>query len=444
MSFNNLPGRRGGWWRCAIALAIAAAASCAPRTAPVASRQASISKPAVAAATPTTKPVAAKPAPTGAIAQALTEKQYLEQATQLREIYSRPATEWPKPNLDPTVAQREIGKLPEPEFPADNAFSKEKEALGRTLFFDPRLSGSGQIACASCHDPDLAWADGRTVSFGHSRTPLKRNAPSILFAAYNKPLFWDGRADTLEDQFHNPVESAVEMNARADVIVQRLDAVPEYRQQFKDVFGADHVTMGDAARAVATFERSLAKLAGRSKFDKFMAGDTKALSDAQVRGLHLFRTSARCMNCHSGPTFTDNQFHDLGLSYYGRKFEDRGRYEVTKDPKDVGRFRTPTLRNVERTAPYMHTGMFNLKGTVAAYNTGMATLTPTTMQKSDPLFPRKDPLLKRLGLGSLEMEDLTEFLKSLSEPPLRIRPPELPGMNKATVAAEPTEPVKAQ
>lgn len=369
---------------------------------------------------------ASRPA-TRSVAEPATVAQYLARAKELRAIYSGPVSDWPRPTIDAGVEYREIGKLsPTPEFPAENPFTKEKEALGRALFFDPRLSGSGQIACASCHDPDLAWADGRTVSFGHSRTALKRNAPSILFSAYQKSLFWDGRAASLEEQFNGPVIAHDEMNGDPQTIEARLDAVPEYREQFKQVFGADHVTLANAAKAVATFERGVSKLAGRSDFDRFMSGKANALSDAAVRGLHVFRTSGRCMNCHSGPLFTDGQFHDLGFSFYGRKLQDLGRYEVTKEAKDVGRFRTPSLRDVGRTRPYMHNGLLELPGVIAAYNAGMVSLTRSKDQKDDPLFPTKDKLLKPLGLGSLERDDLKEFLLSLDEPLLRVRPPALP------------------
>jgi cytochrome c peroxidase len=432
-------------WRWITTIAIAAVvASCAQPGASV--KTTSSNSTATAAASPSAAQPTTRPARQVAlVGQAKSEKEYLAQAESLRIVYSKPSSEWPKPVLDPGIEHREIGALPPPKFPVENSYSKEKELLGRELFFDPRLSGSGQFACASCHDPDLAWADGRTVSFGHDRTALKRNAPSILFSAYAKKLFWDGRADSLEDQFLFPVTANDEMNGNPDSIAKRLNDVQEYRKQFKSVFNADQIKLEDAAKAVATFERGLANLAGRSKFDKFMAGQTNALSDGAVRGLHLFRTSARCMNCHNGPTFSDDKFHDLGLSYYGRRqFEDLGRYKITKDPADVGRFRTPTLRDVERTKPYMHLGIFNLEGTVAAYNNGMATLMPTSAQKGDPLFPKKDPLLKRLGLGSLERADLVEFLKSLGEPPLRIRPPALPGLanGEASKNIEETKSVK--
>ena len=361
-------------------------------------------------------------------------------AAALRGIYSKLRESWPEPTVDAGVTFREIGRLPPPEFPPSNPYTKEREALGRQLFFDPRLSGSGQIACASCHDPDLAWADGRTVSFGHDRAALRRNAPSVLFAAYATPLFWDGRAASLEDQARTPVAAHDEMNANSDAVAARLNAIPEYRDQFARVYGAAQVTFDDVAKALATFQRALATGVGRSAFDKFMNGDSEALSDSAVRGLHLFRTKGRCLNCHGGPAFTDNDFHDLGLSYYGPDREDLGRYHVSGNPRDVGRFRTPSLRNVGRTAPYMHNGLFDLKGLINAYNAGMPTLRRKPGQENDPLFPTKDPLLKRLDLGPQERSDLQAFLESLNEPPRRIRPPALPGDRKDVPSTAPEAP----
>ena len=363
---------------------------------------------------PTTRPARLPPR------EMLSPAAYLDLAAKLRETYSKPPAEWPAATIDPGVDAKEIGRRPRVPFPEDNPFTKEKALLGRALFFDPRLSGSGQIACASCHDPDLGWADGRTVAFGHDRQPTKRNAPSLMNSAFNAPYFWDGRAATLEEQALEPIAAATEMAGAGGEVVKRLGGVGEYRKMFAAAFGSEDVTMPKVAQAVATFERTLA--AGRSRFDAFLAGRKDALSDEAVRGLHLFRTDARCMNCHHGPNFTDGQFHDLGLSFYGRTLQDLGRYELTKKPEDVGRFKTPTLRNVGRTAPYMHNGLFEMPGVLNLYNAGMPTLRRRAGQENDPLFPMKSPLLKPLGLNRQDLEDLTAFLESLNEPKLRIRP----------------------
>jgi cytochrome c peroxidase len=187
--------------------------------------------------------------------------------------------------------------------------------------------------------------------------------------------------------------------------------------------------MDRIVQAIATFERTI--VGGHSKFDTFVSGkNPKALSDEAIRGLHLFRTTARCINCHNGPNFTDGEFHNVGLSYYGREYEDLGRYNATKKPEDVGKFKTPSLRNVGRTSPYMHNGLFKeLDGVLNMYNAGMPTLRRTEALKDDPLFPEhKDPLLKPLGLNAADKADLIAFLESLNERRITIRPPALPGM----------------
>jgi cytochrome c peroxidase len=365
----------------------------------------------------------------------LTAEQYKAEADDLRAKYSESQDKWPAATVDQGVEFVELGKLPPPPYPENNPYSKEKAALGQQLFFDPRLSGSGQIACASCHDPDLAWADGRTVSFGHGRTQLRRNSPSVLFSAYATTLFWDGRAGTLEDQAQGPVVSHEEMNADPKAVEQRLNALPDYKSQFKAVFSVDTITLAYAAKAIATYERSLATFAGRSNFDRFLDGKPALLSDSAVRGLHLFRTTARCINCHNGPALSDNKFHDDGMSFYGRSMEDLGRYNVTNDPADVSKFRTPTLRNITRTRPYMHNGLLDLDGVIRAYNAGMPTLIRNKEQKDDPLFPTKDRLLKSLGLNATDRADLKAFLESLEEPPLRVRPPKLPAEVAANAGA---------
>lgn len=354
-----------------------------------------------------------RPEPTAAQAAA--------RAAELRAAYTKPPAGWPRPALDPGVEHRELGLLPDAPHPADNPFSKDRAELGKALFFDPRLSGSGQLACASCHDPDLAWADGRTTSFGHGRAPLKRNAPPVANSAFLPALFWDGRAATLEDQVRAVLANPDEMRADDKDITARLAAAPGYAELFEKAFGDRAVTPDRVAKAVACFERTL--VGGRSRFDAFLKGRADALTDAEVRGLHLFRTDARCLNCHNGPTLSDGRFHNVGLSYYGRELEDLGRYRVTKKAEDVGAFRTPPLRDVGRTGPYMHNGLFELDGVLRMYSAGMPTLRPAERFKADPLFPTKSALLKPLGLNKLDLADLEAFLRSLDEPPRRVRPP---------------------
>ncbi|MGC4033235.1 MAG: cytochrome c peroxidase [Tepidisphaeraceae bacterium] len=339
-------------------------------------------------------------------------------AAELRLAYGRPVAEWPAPEVDPSVKPIELGLLPEPQHPTNNPFSKEKADLGRELFFEPKLSGSGQFACASCHNPELGWSDGTSLSFGHDRQNAKRNAPTIQNVAFKTHYFWDGRAGTLEDQVLIPLTADNEMHGDPVTAVDRLGKTKTYPRLFKAAFGDEAISIERIQQAIACFERQ--QVGGRSDFDRFLRGRTTALSDEAVRGLHLFRTKAGCLNCHSGPNFTDNQFHNVGLSYYGRKLQDLGRYEITKKPEDVGAFLTPGLRNVERTAPYMHNGLFDLDGVLNLYNAGMPTLRRLPKYEGDPLFPTKSPLLKPLRLNPQEIADLKAFLLSLTEPRQRV------------------------
>jgi cytochrome c peroxidase len=383
-------------------------------------------EPAGGSATPAKRaggPVA-QPARPSPARPSMSDEQRAEWAARLREIYSRPASEWPAPHVDSTVEWVEIGLLPDPPHPADNPFSKEKAELGGLLFFDPRLSLGGQMACASCHDPDLGWADGRTVSFGLDRKPLTRNAPTVLNAAFQKKFFWDGRAENLEVQSRHVMLNPAEMAGTEERVEATLSAIPAYRQAFADAFGCEDISFDLVSKALATYERTL--VGGHSRFDAFLRGRSDALDDSQILGLHLYRTQARCMNCHHGPSFSDGQLHNLGLSYYGRKFEDLGAYKTTGKAEDVGKFRTPTLRNIANTGPYMHNGLFELPGVLNMYNAGMPTLRRKDDQADDPLFPTKSPLLKPLSLSRQDLGDLLAFLAALSEPPRRVRPPELP------------------
>jgi len=331
----------------------------------------------------------------------------------LRERYAQPISHWPAPHIDAGVAWQEMAPLPDrPPAPADNPTTPARVALGRRLFEDPRLSRSGQIACASCHERDLAFADGRRVSFGHDRQPGRRNAPSVLMSGYATTLFWDGRALHLEDQALLPIADPTEMAFSADEAVQRLRADVHYRQQFTDAFGDARIDPRRLAQAIAAFERSLAPTGRR--FDRFLAGQRQLLDDQQLRGLHLFRTRARCMNCHNGPALTDNGFHNLGLHLHGRARQDLGRYEVTGDPADSGRFRTPSLRGVANTGPWMHDGrMPRLDALLAFYNVGGGKPRERPETAAAGPFPQPDPLLQPLQLQADELQAIEAFLRTL-------------------------------
>lgn len=334
----------------------------------------------------------------------------------IARLYRQPVAQWPAPQIDADVQWQEMGPLPErAASPADNPFTEASRALGERLFNDPKLSRSGQIACASCHEPDEAFADGRRVSFGHDRQSGKRNAPSLVMSGFTGHLFWDGRSPSLEAQALVPVTDHVEMAFTTEELLARLNADADYPALFHQTFGASGaITALQISRALATYQRTLVSAVRNTAFEQLLRGRPQRMSDRQLFGLHLFRTQARCMNCHFGPALSDDRFHNIGLTYYGRKYQDLGRYNVTGERADVGAFRTPSLRLLSKTAPWMHNGLFvNLAGTVAIYNTGMPRPQPVGAQKDDPLFPQTSERLKPLKLNGDQQRALLEFLQSL-------------------------------
>ena len=344
-------------------------------------------------------------------------------ASVLRDIvreYRRPVAEWPPFVVDEGVPARELGELP--PLPPEPWHTPASEALGKLLFFDPRLSASGQIACASCHDPELGWADGRRFPFGHDRTPGRRNAMTLLNVGYFDRWSWDGRSASLAQQVLRAIESPIEMNADLGTVVARLNGIDEYSRAFVAAFGGEGATAAGIGKALAAFARTVRSR--RSRFDYFLRGDYVRLSDLEIEGLHLFRTRARCMNCHHGPLFSDGRFHHTGLSYYGRRFQDLGRYEVTGKPADRGKFRTPSLRDVEFTGPWMHNGLFvDFRGILRIYDHGM-----TRRRELRSGEPRLSPLIQPLGLAPREIDALEAFIGTLSRRPHNLRPPDLPGV----------------
>ncbi len=358
------------------------------------------------------------------------ETQEYQSLAELRKLYASgdPAI-WPNPNLDSSVVVgfKDIGHLPEVQHPESNPYSEEKADLGKKLFFDPRLSLSGQIACASCHNSELAWTDNITRSFGHDRQNGKRNAMTIMNAAFAHELFWDGRAKSLEDQARFPIADQVEMNEKLTIAVDKIDAVAGYKPLFESAFGTVEVSLERIQKAIATFERTI--VSHTSKFDRFIDNRPELFTDEEVLGLHLFRTKARCINCHNTGYFSDNQYHNDGQVLFGTKDEDFGRFHVTGDTTDIGKFRTPTLREVARTGPWMHHGHFpSLRDVVEFYNLG----NPQVVQKKyrgtprDSLIPELSPILQKLNLSREEMDALEAFMRTLSSGDTRMRAPELP------------------
>lgn len=331
---------------------------------------------------------------------------------------------WPPFKVDESIDAVPLGTLPEPVESAVG--TKEQQALGKLLFFDPRLSGSGQIACASCHDPEWQWADGRRVPYGHNRKPGRRNSPSIANAALQHFQFWDGRAAGIPAQVLMPIANQDEMHSTPAEAVEKINQAPGYGAPVMAAFGKRNLDQEGLTKALTAFLGAVTTT--ETRFDHFYRGEGNALTDQEIRGLDLFRTKAGCMNCHHGPLFSDNKFHNIGLHYYGRKYEDLGRYQVTRKESDVGGFKTPGLRNVSKTGPWMHNGLFpSLGGIVNIYNVGGARPRPRPAEEGKPPFPSISPLLKPLDLTTDEKAALVAFLKSLDN--IRgpfFRPPVLP------------------
>lgn len=342
----------------------------------------------------------------------------------LRALYSRPVTEWPKPDIDSGVNWAEFKSLPKLDTSYFSLMERPDVKLGKLLFFDPILSGSNQISCSSCHNPQTSWADHLSVPVGHDHQLGTRNTPSLLNVHARKSFFWDGRARSLEEQALSPIEAHNEMAMELTKLIPKLKAIPGYRKLFYEAFGDEDFSMPEVLKALAAFQRTL--VSRRSRFDEFLDGNYKALTDQEIRGLHLFRTKARCMNCHHGQYFTDEDFHNIGLTYYKRKYEDLGRYTVTKNPADVGKFRTPSLRDVMNTGPWMHNGLFdNITGVLNMYNSGMVMNNPKTPEQlADPMYPRVDPLMKPLNLTQEEIKDIIAFLQAITATKYWMKRPE--------------------
>ena len=345
----------------------------------------------------------------------------------LRLMYSKPVDQWPAPTIDSGVVWNEFAPLPKLDTSYFSMMDQPKNVLGKLLFFDPILSGSNQISCSSCHNPQTSWADHSTVPVGNDHLAGIRNTPSLLNVAARKTLFWDGRAHTVEEQALSPIEAHNEMAMDLTKLVPKLKAIPAYRELFFKAFGDEDFSMPEILAALGSFQKTLTSR--RSRFDQFLEGKYDALDDDEIAGLHLFRTKARCMNCHNGQYFTDEDFHNIGLTYYKRKYQDLGRYEVTNDPQDVGKFRTPSLRDIMNTGPWMHNGLFdNIIGVLNMYNSGMAITNPRTdEQRADPMHPHTDPLLKKLDLSREEIKQVAAFLESITATKYRMaRPEKLP------------------
>lgn len=245
--------------------------------------------------------------------------------------------------------------LPELWVPEDNPLTAEKIELGKLLYFDPRLSKDGNISCATCHDPRMAWAEHKPTSEGIGGQFGARNAPTVINAAYLEAQFWDGRAATLEEQALGPIENPIEMGHSMVEVRKALTEIEEYKQLFKAAFGDEKITDDRVAKAIASFERTV--LSGNSPYDKFRAGDENALTDRQKRGMNLFEKKFECSVCHDPDTgiFSNGKYYNAGIGMDTEPL-DEGRKDVTGEAIDLGKFRVPPLREVEHTAPYFHDG----------------------------------------------------------------------------------------
>lgn len=303
--------------------------------------------------------------------------------------------------------------LPDVPVPKDNPLTEAKVALGKQLFFDPRMSKDDSVSCATCHDPAKGWSNGDAIATGILGQKGGRSAPTVLNTAYQAAQFWDGRATTLEDQALGPVQNPIEMGMTMELVLPKLQAIKGYREQFQKVFGTD-VNAEGIAKAIASYERTI--LSGNSPYDRFQAGDKQALSPAAQRGMALFFGKGSCSSCHVGPNFTDNAYHNIGIGMDKPK-PDVGREAISKILGDRGSFKTPTVRDAARHSPYMHDGSIKtLEEVVEHYDRGGI--------PNDQL----DEALVPLNLTKEEKADLVTFMKvglaSGSYPDHK--PPELP------------------
>lgn len=282
--------------------------------------------------------------------------------------------------------------FPAIKHPKDNETTPEKVALGKQLYFDGRLSADNKVSCATCHDPAKGFSNGDQFATGIEGKKGGRNSPTVINSAYQVFQFWDGRAKSLEEQALGPVQNPIEMNMKLEDVVTKLNGIEGYKKQFQQVFGTD-VTSEGIAKAIAAYERTI--VSGDAPYDKFKAGDKSALSESAQRGMALFFGKGHCSACHSGHNFTDNAFHNVGVPG-----DDDGRHAISKMLGDKGAFKTPTLREISRTAPYMHDGSLKtLEDVIAHYD------------KGGTAHEQLDEEIYALKLTAEQKADLVTFLK---------------------------------
>lgn len=304
--------------------------------------------------------------------------------------------------------------LPPVPVPDDNPMTKAKVELGKLLYFDKRLSKDESISCATCHDPQMAWAEHKPASVGIHKQVGERNAPTVINAAYLDSQFWDGRAKTLEEQALGPIENPIEMGMEMDLALDRLAKIEGYQKRFKEVFGTG-VTKDGVAKAIAAFERTV--LSGNAPYDKYQAGDKSALNDSQKRGLEIFMNQGQCSTCHTPPVFSNSRFYNVGVGM-DKDHPDVGLMKETKKDRDKGKFRVPHLREIAHTHPYFHDGSVEeLEEAVRIMATG---------GKDNPNLSLMVKVIRMAELTDQDIKDLTAFLKALSGDFPKTEPPKLP------------------
>ena len=306
-----------------------------------------------------------------------------------------PAAVSPAPASFKSEYTRPRGESPSPD---ENKLSAARVELGRMLFFDPRLSGTGAMSCATCHNPSFGWEDGLPRGVGHGDKQLGRSTPTVLNLAWGGPFFWDGRAMTLEQQAVGPIASPAEMNMPHDQAVARVRSISGYRTAFETAYRGEGVNIDTIGKALASYERTI--VSAEAPFDNWILGRPEAISVSAQRGFALFNGKARCSVCHSGWRFTDDGFHDIGVGE-----GDLGRAGVKKNAiiQLQNAFKTPTLRNIDQRAPYMHDGSLpSLMAVVDFYD--------RADKRRDSISPEITPL----GLTEEEKRDLVAFMRTLT------------------------------
>lgn len=297
----------------------------------------------------------------------------------------------------------------DPIVPFENRVTYARVELGKRLFFDPRLSGSSAVSCATCHNPALGWSDGLRASSRPIKGKPPRRTPSLLNAAYNKRQMWDGRFVSLEEQVLN---SADDMDLDIPSMVKRLESIKGYRAMFELAYPGEGINEATVSKAIASFERTI--VSRPAAFDRWQDGEDEAVSDAAKRGFKLFRGKAGCASCHEGATFSDGAFHNVGVKALPG-VEDPGRFSTLPVKAMKGAHKTPSLRDVAYTAPYMHNGAYGtLREVVEMYSRGG--------DARDGI----DHRIRKLDLTPAEVDDIVAFLESLTGDPVLVAAPQLP------------------